>query len=288
MTKGVWLMAWAVFFFSLMNLGAKLVQHLPTFELVFFRSVVAGSMAYIAIRRKGLYPWGKRKDLLILRGMIGFVSLSAYFYTVQNMPLATAATIQYLSPIFVAILGMFLLGERMQPVQWIWFGLSFAGIILIKGFDDRVETLPLMLGVLSAALSGLAYTLIRKLRDTDDPLVITLFFPLVAIPISGAAMSPEFQIPVGWEWPILIGTGFFAQMGQLFMTKSLHYEKANIVGSMIYLGILFAIPYGYFFFKEEYQLKSLAGIILVLAGVVLNVGLTIRKNRSLAKENQNV
>lgn len=279
MSKGVWYMALAVFFFSLMNLGVKLVQHLPTFELVFFRSVVAGSMAYATLKIKGIYPWGKRRDLLALRGLLGFMALSAYFYTVQHMPLATAATIQYLSPIFVAILSGMLLGERMKPIQWIWFALSFVGVVLIKGFDTRIDTLALGLGIGSAAMSGLAYTLVRKLRNTDHPLVITLFFPLVAIPLSGGAMAYDFVLPQGWEWPILIGTGVFAQLGQLFMTWSLHHEQANIVGSMIYLGILFALPYGYFFFHETYDLKSLAGIILVMAGVALNVILTLRNQR---------
>jgi len=117
------------------------------------------------------------------------------------------------------------------------------------------------------------------LRQSDHPIVVTFFFPLVAVPLSGAFMLFDFEMPIGWEWPLLLGTGVFAQLGQVFMTKALHYEKANIVGSMIYLGILFAIPYGIFFFHETYSIFSLTGIFLIFAGVGLNVFAGIRENK---------
>jgi drug/metabolite transporter (DMT)-like permease len=55
------------------------------------------------------------------------------------------------------------------------------------------------------------------------------------------------------------------------MTLSLHLERANVVSSVGYLGMIFGLGFGYFLFGEEYELLSLVGIVMVIAGVLLNV-----------------
>lgn len=284
MNKGVIYMGLAIIFFSVMSLAVKFMPTgFPVFELVLFRSIFASAIAYVTLKIKKIYPWGKRRDLLILRGLFGFVGLSLFFATVQNMPLATALVVQYLSPVFVAILGVFLLKERMKPMQWIWFALAFAGVIVIKGVDDRVSIFYLSLGILGALFSALAYTTVRYLKDTDNPYVVVFFFPLVTLPVSaiitflpipnfeGDWGMPFWEMPVGMEWFWLCVMGIFAQLGQIFMTQSLHLEKANIVSSMTYIGIVFGVCYGFFIFDETYEWNALLGIGMVLAGVLLNV-----------------
>ena len=277
MSRGVVYMGLAVFFFSLMNLGVKLLPGIPVFELILFRSSIAALIAYSALRAQGIPARGKRVDLLLLRGGFGFAALVLFFLTLQELPLASAVTIQYLNPLFVAILGIFLLGERMSPLQWLWFFLSTAGIVMIKGFDYRVSILLLAVGVLSALFSGLAYTMVRKLKDSDHPLVVTLYFPLVTIPLSGAATAFNWVPPAGYDWLIILGMGITAQLGQLFMTKSLHLEKANIVISMHYTGIIYGLLFGYFLFGEVYSWQSLCGILLVLTGIAFNIFLPQKK-----------
>ena len=83
-------MGLAVVFFAVMNVAIKYVAHLPTFELVFFRALIAASIAYTTLRVKGIPAWGNRKGLLILRGVFGFGALSMFIATLQNMPMATA------------------------------------------------------------------------------------------------------------------------------------------------------------------------------------------------------
>ena len=274
-------MGLAVVFFAVMNVAIKYVAHLPTFELVFFRALIAASIAYTTLRVKGIPAWGNRKGLLILRGVFGFGALSMFIATLQNMPMATALVIQYMSPVFVAILGIFLLKEPMRPLQWVWLAMAFAGVVMIKGFDPRVSILYLSIGIASCILSAFAYTTVRSLKDTDHPLVVVFYFPLVTLPVAGLLMWYQWRhIGVSefifeqhtledWLWIVVMGV--FAQLGQIFMTLSLHLEKANVVSSMSYLGMIFGLMFGYFLFGESYTLWAAAGICLVLAGVLLNV-----------------
>ncbi|MBL0019009.1 MAG: DMT family transporter [Bacteroidetes bacterium] len=245
------------------------------------RARIAASIAYTTLRVKGIPAWGNRKGLLILRGVFGFGALSMFIATLQNMPMATALVIQYMSPVFVAILGIFLLKEPMRPLQWVWLAMAFAGVVMIKGFDPRVSILYLSIGIASCILSAFAYTTVRSLKDTDHPLVVVFYFPLVTLPVAGLLMWYQWRhIGVSefifeqhtledWLWIVVMGV--FAQLGQIFMTLSLHLEKANVVSSMSYLGMIFGLIFGYFLFGETYGIWAAAGIFLVLLGVLLNV-----------------
>jgi len=113
----------STFAFFLANICVKQVAHIPAMETVFFRCVVAGFMCLIGLYRAGASPVGSNHTYLILRGVFGTTALFCFFLTLQQMPLASAQTIQYLSPIFTAIIAIFLLKENVLPAQWIFYAI---------------------------------------------------------------------------------------------------------------------------------------------------------------------
>lgn len=264
-------MLMSTFAFSLMQVCVKYLNHLPTHELILFRSAVSLvlSLGYLLPRR--INPFGVNRKYLLLRGIFGVTALSLFFITLQKMPLASAVTIQYLSPIFTSLIAIFMLGEQMRKVQWAFFALALVGVGLMKGFDDRVSLIYALTGVASAFFAGAAYNCIRMVKDTDHPLVVVFYFPLVATPVMLLLSINNWIWPVGWDWLLLLLLGVFTQIGQVFMTKALQLEKANLVTSLKYLGSVYALIYGYLLFDETYDLVSLTGIVLVLLGVLMNV-----------------
>lgn len=261
----------AVFFFSLMNLSVKLAGDIPPIQVVFLRSAVSIVIAWYMVRKARLNPIGNNISYLLLRGLFGSGGLMLFFITVQQMPLASALTIQYLSPVFVAILGMFLLKEKIKPIQWLFFVLAFAGVIMIKGFDSRISVLMLLTGIASAVFSAMAYNMIRLMRDSDHPLIVVLYFPLVSLLISAPLLLLGWTWPTFIQWVWLILVGIFAQLGQIFMTRAFHMEKATLIGSLNYLGVVFGLGFGYFIFDEHYGFWAILGMLLVVAGVVFNI-----------------
>lgn len=260
----------ATFFFALMNVSIKMVPRIPAFEIVFFRSVVSLVASYVMIRKLGLNPLGNNRSFLALRGFFGMVSLVTFFFTIQKLPLASAVTLQYLSPIFTVLFAVFFLDEKVHPVQWLCFAVAFAGVALIRGFDTRLEWQYLALGVMSAMFSGLAYNSVRKLRDTDHPLVVVFYFPLMAFPFSLVYCLFIWVTPMGWEWLWLFLVGVFTQIAQVNLTHALQNEKLAAISGLNYLGILYALFFGYVFFDETFKWVVLLGIFLVLTGVLLN------------------
>lgn len=257
--------------FALMNLVVKFLHRLPTTELVLFRSVVSLSLCLIFFKRNNINPWGNQKLYLILRGVFGVTALSFFFYTLQKLPLGSAITIQYLSPIFTAFFGIFILKEKVKWIQWVFFLVSFLGIGLVKGFDSSITNDLLFLGIISALFSGLAYNCIRKVKDTDHPMVVVFYFPLIAIPIMGVIALFNWVTPIGIEWLLLILMGVFTQIAQVNMTKAFQAAEINAVISLKYVGIILALSFDFFIFGTHYNHIALFGIALVLIGVVSNI-----------------
>jgi len=271
LSPGVRYMLLATFLFACMNVLVKLVPHIPAVEVVFFRCVVSLAMSYAVLRAQRVNIWGNNRKWLIARGAFGAVALVLYFTLLQDIPLATAITLQFLAPIATAILGMLLLREKVWTLQWFFFLITFVGMLVISGFDTRMEPIHLLMGILAAGGSGMAYTIIRKLNYSEHPLVIVLYFPLVTLPLTGIYSIFNWVMPSGWDWPILLGVGVFTQFAQYFMTKAYQAEEVSKVANLKYLSIVYALLFGFLFFGETFNVLTYVGMILVIAGVVLNV-----------------
>ena len=159
----------------------------------------------------------------------------------------------------------------MQVKQWLYFGISFAGVALIKGFDERISLTFMLIGICSAMFSGMAYTCIRQLKDTEHPLVVVLYFPLMAIPIMSILSYLNWVTPQGIDWLYLLLMGLFTQIAQILMTKGIQSGVANKMISLKYVGTIYALAIGYLLFGESYEIMSLLGITMVILGVVLNL-----------------
>ncbi len=269
MTPGVKYIILSTIFFAFMNIGVKYLENIPAHEVVFFRALVSLIVCYGMVRAKGLNPWGNNRPILIARGLAGTAALTMYFYTLQHMPLASAVTIQYLNPIFTIIIAGVMLKETTRWVQWVFFLVSFTGILLIKGFDPRVSPFYLLLGVAAAVCSGFAYNFIRKLKDEDHPLVVVFYFPLVTVPIIGYYTLTHWVQPNLSEWLILIGIGLAVTVAQVYMTKAYQLERAANVSNFNYLGTVYAILLGFFLFGETVSLLAFGGMALIVFGVMM-------------------
>ncbi len=261
------------FAFSLMHLCVKALPNIPVFELVFFRSFISLLISFTSLKSKNIPIFGVNKKILLIRGFIGVTALTLFFITLQNIPLASAVTIQYLSPIFTALFAVWILKERMKKIQWVFFAMAFLGVFILKGFDTsgQLSYFYISIGLISACLSGVAYNCIRLLRKTEHPLVVVFYFPLVATPIMAVLSFFNWVQPQGIDWFYLLLLGILTQVAQIYMTKGIQSDSAGNIMTFKYIGVLFALIYGYLFFGETYSFLSILGIFILILGVLLNM-----------------
>ena len=269
--------------FSLANIIVKQISHIPPMEVVFFRCLFASTFCFIGLYRAGADWKGSHRGLLLARGIFGTTALYFFFVTLQNIPLASAMTIQYLSPIFTSVIAIVILSEKVRALQWLFYALAFGGVLLIEQFDPRISPFYLAIGVLSAFCSGVAYNLVRRMREQEHPLTVVLHFQLVGVGAGAISLFFAWKTPVGWDWLWLFLIGVFSQLGQIFLTNALQRERAAGVAIINYTGLIYAIVFGVFIFSESILPVTLIGMAFVVCGVLFSVLYSKRESRRLAE-----
>ncbi len=262
-------------FFSAMTVFAKFAgERLPTMELVLARVLVTLVMSWWAIRGLGIYPWGNNKRLLLIRGFAGFMGLSCYFYAINHLPLADATVIQFCNPMLAALIAAVALKEPLRGLDIFATLFSMVGVVLVAqptflfSGGAALDPVAVMIGIVGAIFSAVAYVVIRRLGSTEHHMVVVLYFPLVTGPASLPLLALEgLVLPEGVEWLLLLGIGVAAQLGQIEITKGFKLETAGRASAVTYLQIVLAYSWGVLFFGEYPNAISILGALLVILGV---------------------
>lgn len=266
----------SAFFFSLMSLQVKLAgQELPTSEIVFARSFLSLIVTFVMIRGAGVPLWGRRKRLLVLRGLFGFVGLLCFFHATTHLPLAEVTVLHYTNPVFTAILAGVALGEGMRRRELLGLAACLAGVLLVAkpaflfGGAAALDPRYVAIAVLGALFSAAAYVTVRKLGETEHHLTVILYFPLIATPASLPLMIPEAVWPSPRGWLLLLGVAAATQLAQIFLTKGLHAERAGRAMSVSYVQILFAATWGALVFGDRPDAWTVVGAACIVGGALL-------------------
>ena len=268
----------ATLLFSVMQVLVKLMGEFPFYQLIFARAITSFFISFFTLKKLKVSLWGNDKKNLILRGIFGALSLNCFFYALQNAPLASVITIVNIKPFLILVIGSIILKEKFSPIQLIFFGLCFTGIILIKGFDTRIAT-PTLFAILGAALfAAIAHTIVRKLKDSDHPVVIIFYFSLIVLPLISYQTIENWHQPVNaLEWITLLLIGIITHFGQYFLTKAYQSDNVSKISIFYYLGIVFAFFFGLVIFDEQYNIQASIGLLVIILGIILNIWFTNRK-----------
>ncbi len=259
------------------------VDHISTIEQTFFRSFVTWVFCIFFMLKNRMTFKTKNVKLIALRSVIGSLSMVSFFYILPRIPLGSSVALKYLSPIFTAIFAVFLLNEKLKPAQWIYFFISFLGVVLLKGFDARISFFDFSLGIFSAITGGILYILIRKIGDDDHPSVVVHYFMLFVSVIAGILMIPYWVTPNLQDSLIFLIVGYSGYVAQIYMTKAFQEkEDANYLAIFKYLEAIYAIIIGYLIFGETYNYLSFFGIILIFIGLILTIKLKSTNKTDIA------
>ncbi len=280
LTVGFQFMLMSTLSFAVANLFIKFMPKIPAMEVVFFRCALGTVFCVVGLRNSGADWRGSHRWSLFLRGLFGTSALFMFFSTLQHMPMASAITIAYLSPIFTAVLAMFILRERVVWQQWIFFALAFIGVAVIERYDPNADSTYVLTGIAAAFCSGVAYNLVRSMKGSEHPLVVVLHFQLFGAVAGLVALPFVWKTPNGIEWIYLALVAVFSQIGQILLTKALQRENASKVSMAGYSGVLYGLIFGIVFLDEEPATFALIGIALVVGGMVASLYFNARSGRA--------
>jgi drug/metabolite transporter (DMT)-like permease len=277
--RGVHYMLISALGFALMSATVKYVSKygIPVFEIVAARALVSFILSYMDVKRKGLSVWGNNRPLLFARGLVGTLALFCVYYAVTTLPLAEATILQYVHPLFTAVIAYLFLKESIQASTVMSICLSIIGVAVMvyPNWDSSIAAdLPLFsvgVALLGALGSSVAYVIVRKLSRTEDPSVIIFYFPLVALPVSLFAIGDDFVMPSALITLMLVLVGIFTQVGQLGLTKAMQTEAAGKASAYSYIQIVFSAFLGVLIFGELPTIWTIIGGGLIVSGALVNL-----------------
>jgi drug/metabolite transporter (DMT)-like permease len=256
-----------------MQIVLKELKGVPVFQIVFFRGLIALLISSATLKYQSINPLkGTFRDpivLLLLRGFFGTVSIFLFVHSVQNLHLATAASLQYLAPLFTVLFAGPLLREWPSPLILIAFAVSCCGVFLLNGMTSASLNSGVLIGVASAVSSGVSYNLIRKLQGKASPDVVVFWFSIVIVTLSAWNTFVPWVNPSPHNLFLLLLVGLLSHFGQIFLTRSYQMVAASQIAYFNYLGVIFAVVCGLVLYDEKLAPHALLGVFLILAGVVL-------------------
>ncbi|MBI4989106.1 MAG: DMT family transporter [Rhodocyclales bacterium] len=267
--QSLWMIAASALFACMgvcVKLGASLFS---AAELVFYRGVIALILlwGFVLVRRLPLATPHWRAHLW--RGVAGSVSLVLYFYAISVLPLATAVTLNYTSPLFLALILAFWVGERVRWTLFLALTLGLAGVaLLLRPSFEADQWQGGLAALASGAGAGIAYFNVRKLGRLGEPEWRTVFYFSLASAMIGMPWllaSQTVHAISGQGALLVLGVGGFGALAQLAMTRAYKRGSTLVSASLAYSTVIFASLFGMLLWDEVLPLSAWIAIGLIVA-----------------------
>ncbi len=264
-------LAAAALMFSTMALFAKEASlRLPGPQVAFVRFLFGiATCAAVSLR---VPLRANNKIGLLMRGAFGGAAALCYFLAIEHLPVGLATLLNYTAPVFAALWAAALLDEPLEPGSILALALATLGVALVAtGGGGRVGGAPylrwVLVGALSAVLSGAAVATIREVRRTDGSWEIFASLCIAGALITGAPALRSWVPPTQREWALLAAVGVTSVVAQVGFTWAMRYVRAAPAGVIAQLTPVGALALGWLVHGDRITPLSAAGAALTLTAV---------------------
>ncbi|MEQ8370257.1 MAG: DMT family transporter [Alphaproteobacteria bacterium] len=250
---------------------------LHTFEVVFFRNLMGLAAMSPWFLRNGLR--GLRTNHLRLHGLraaTGLCAMTAWFYGLAVLPLATATALSFTSPLFVTLLAPFILSEVVGWRRVAAVLMGFLGALIILRPDATAIEIGAVIVIGSAFFAASSQMLVKKLSRTEKPDTIVAWMLVILTPVS---LIPALFV---WTWPSLETLVWMACIGigttaaHMVLVRAITQADASFVTHFQYARLPFAALFGFFLFAEVPGAATWIGAAVIVASAVY---ITTRETR---------
>lgn len=268
----LWMLVAGVLFAG-MGVFVKLgLSYFSSAELVFYRSLFGVLSIFMVVRTQGYSVYSPHWRTHIVRSLAGFSGMMLLFYVIGRLPLSTATTLNYTSPLFLVILSAVVLKEKLKPALILSVVMGFVGVVLLlRPTFDADQRVMGLLGLASGFCAGVAYLTTKHLGRLGEPgWRVVFYFTFVSTIGSAVFASMVGFHAFGVDGLLaLLGVCICATLGQLAMTRAYHEGDTLTVGSLAYSTVVFTTLLSIFLWHESLPISSwLAMALIIASGVV--------------------
>jgi drug/metabolite transporter (DMT)-like permease len=276
--RGLGYMVVAVFFFSAMDGSAKwLTADYHLIEIVFFSRVISPFFALaIATKHGGLASLHTRHiGWQFLRALVNGTTLLTFFGALIYLPLATTVAITFASPLFMCILAMPILGERVGPRRWVAIGVGFLGVLIITGpgimgagpssTSGAGFGIGALLALGAAFCDALGITITRRMSGSESSHSMLFWSSIFLLVGFGAGLPGAWITPAGEDLVAIAVLAISASVAQFSLAQAFRYGEVSLLAPLEYSALVWATIFGYAFWHELPTLGVLIGVAIIVA-----------------------
>jgi len=208
----------------------------------------------------------------LLRGGTGISGFLLFIGAAQATSLMNANVLLNTTPIFIPLLAMAFLHNRINRQLWLAIAMGFAGMVIIVKPSATIFTDPgNLLGLLAGFVTAIEFLAVKKLDESDSPLTQMFYFLLIGTVICSFLVAGKFQAITASHMLIMLATGICLVLFQFLLIKAYMYAKPHEIGAFQYSSVVFAAILGWVVFKESLDAATIAGTTLVCIGGYLSI-----------------
>ncbi len=260
-------------------LAAALVKAIapaiPTIEIMMFRGLFALPALLPMLRRHGLLASLRTRNpgAHALRIGAGFAGMFATFYGYAHLPMAMVTALGFAMPIFLAILSVPMLGERLTAGRAASVAAGLVGVLVVLRpwrTEGTLELGPALVVVVGVMAWALAMVSIRRMGQAGERnITIVLWFSIATSVFSAVLSVPVWVMPSAFEWPALVGIGLISGAAQLLMTEGYRSGEATMLAPFEYGAIIYTVALGWAIWNEVPGPWETLGIVsLIVSGLI--------------------
>jgi len=260
--------------FACMGVCIKLASpDLSAAEAVFYRGGIAWVLAQLYVLSQGHSIRTPHLKAHLLRALVGCGGMATYFSAIAMVPLATAVTLAYTSPLFMALILWLWYREPVRLGSAVFLLLGFAGVILLLQPTLREDQwLGAVVGLGAGVFAALAVLNVRRLGQLGEAEWLTVYYFSACSALMGLAWTlwqggfHPLKGPLLW---LALGMGGFGYVGQMGMTIAFKRGRALTVANLSYSTVVFASLFGVVIWHEILPLVAWLGIGTIIVSSML-------------------
>jgi drug/metabolite transporter (DMT)-like permease len=249
-------------------------QDLSVFEIGFFIAVFGLIPAAFA-KPKG-ERWRdsfrlKHPFLVHLRSFTGVASAILVTVSFTTIPFAETYSLVFMMPLFITVMSVLFLKEKVDAIRWAMLALGFLGVMLVVRPGFRELELGHLTALLCAVFGASTTTILRVIAPTEKRVSLIVLPALYVIIINAVLMAPSFIMPTAQQFGLLAASGSMVGMGHILLIAATRNAPASQVAPIQYVQIVWAIGLGAFFYFEYPDFVAYIGLAVVVLSGLVNV-----------------
>lgn len=277
--------------FAVQDLILKLLSGTyPLHQAMVIRSITAAPLLGVLVHMNGglrtLFTVGRNR--MILRGFVMFIAYTSYYLALAALPLATTVALYFAAPLFITLLSVLILREKVGIMRWLAVSAGFVGVIIMVRPGSDLFDWAAPLAVISGLTYGISMVAARRLGTSETAAALAFWgnavflgCALILSAIFGngdfaglghrsvAFMTRGWVTPSGFDVGLMMGCGVIAAAGLNLLTQAYRISQSNVVAPFEYTALVWGVLYGWLFWSDWPDTTGWIGIAIIVGAGLL-------------------